>query len=531
MFCFLSGKAHLLEVLAKFDSYERRITEALREDNLVLVLSALTEAAEQDETLLASAGRERRARFLFRLGRWEEALDDVDWVITREREVPPRRVVGALLTSARISAQMGHYAEAVSTLERATQMADENEVDPTTGAAVHIEFASLLYRIGEEDRAVGELTAGEALTGSIEDARKREKMLAFAEVQKGLECFRGRRLDQALFHYKEALRFLKPRNSPTLLQADTFRYLGVLYSLKSEPLESLKNHRRALRTYCKLQAPLGQAKTYNSLGQTCLALSRLDEALFFMKKAEFISRKLGADSESATVYGKMGLIYAELGDYEKAVDYHWRDVDSCRRFGNYRALAYSMRNLGLSYMESGEFEEALHYLWESLSRFRELQDQPHQAKVLLSLGQTLMELGRLPEAEELLEEAIELLEEMGKSDADLGISRLLMGKLHRSWQNLSVANSSLISAQRILEESGGGGPLAETYLQLGLLAYERHQEADSLRYLKQAITLAKRLELRDLMVQALNAMERLEDFGLVDLLVEELSLSLSKTPQ
>ena len=88
-----------------------------------------------------------------------------------------------------------------------------------------------------------------------------------------------------------------------------------------------------------------------------------------------------------------------------------------------------------------------------------------------------------------------------------------------------MAHSSLLSAQRILEESGGGSALAETYLELGLLANERHQQSDALRYLKQAIIMAKKLELRDLMAEGLKAMERLEDFGLVDLLVEELSIT------
>ena len=485
----------------------------------------LSEAAEQQDPLLASAGRERRARVLFRLGDWNSALDDVDWILNCETEVPPRRLVGALLTSARISAQMGHYHEAIGTLEMATQTADRQEVDATSRAAAHIEFASVLYRIGEEDRAESELALGESLIAEIEEPRKNEKMRAFALVQKGLECFRKRQLDQAQALYEEAIVQLEPRNSPTLLQADTLRYLGVLHKLKGEPLQSMRRLRHALSTYTKLQAPLGQAKTFNSLGQTCLAISRLDEAIFFTRKAEEISRSIGADSELATIYGKLGRIYAELSDFEKAVEYHLRDVDSCRRFGNYRALAFSMLNLGWSYLGKGDQDEALHYLEESLSRFRELGDRPHQAKVLLAMGQSYMDTGRLPEAEEVLEGAIEVLEEEGRIDEDLGRSRLMMGRLHRSWGNWAVAWSSLVSAQKILEDSAGTGALAETYLELGLLALERRQAADATRYLKQAISLSKKLELRDLLATAMGALESLENYALIDLLVEELTLN------
>ena len=69
--------------------------------------------------------RNRRAELLMQLGRWDQALEDIDRTLAAEDVVGDGSlVVRALLQSAQISSYYGDYNEAISTLERAWGLAE-----------------------------------------------------------------------------------------------------------------------------------------------------------------------------------------------------------------------------------------------------------------------------------------------------------------------------------------------------------------------------------------------------------------------
>lgn len=521
---YLEDKDLAAKLQKLFEEIEEHLTNHEYETALEAYGRSLEALEEQEEPGVVDQAvslRDARAGLLMQLGQWDRALEDLDWISAREEQASDRGVVAqALIKNATISSNYGDFNQAISVLERALQEAEAHG-GRVQQALAHVELGAVLSRIGEHDQGQQSLEQACKLldTGWLDADGLQVQAAAF--TQRGLAAFRDRDLEKARAHYERALESVRPLGAASRIEADTLRYLGVLSSIEGSNAEALHFHREALRMYMQLRIPLGVVKTYNSIGQTCLEMSRLDEALFFMHKAERLSRRLGSDAESAAIYGKLGNIYIQMGDYSRAVEFHLKDIDMCRRFGNYRALAYAMRNLGLSYRGKGDIEEAIHYLQESLQRFEELQDESHTARLHLDLARSYLDRSRLPEAEESIDEANHLLEKSGDPTPDLGYSRLLLGTLHRVWQNLEVAERSLKDALNILGRFGASTRLAEAHYELGLLYSDLSQNQQALEQLKSALRLARRLEMRNLMLDSIQQLERLDEFTLVDLLVED----------
>ncbi|MBI3928174.1 MAG: tetratricopeptide repeat protein [Armatimonadetes bacterium] len=492
---------------------------ALRELNRALryLEDKQANGVEEQRALLRFA----RAELLMQLGRWEGALEDIDRIFAAEDCLRGSQLlVRALLASSQISANYGDYNEAIASLEKALALVHEHG-GPVERARVHLELGTIFSRIGELQQGIQRLDSVLECIPEPPSGEDAATVLAAAYTQKGLSAFRKGSHDEARAHYQKSLEILRQAAPKTRIEADTLRYLGILCSVEGRNAEALLYHRQALVLYGLLRVSLGQAKTYNSIGQTCLDLSRLDEALHFMHKAERLSRKLGADAESAAIYGKLGNIYLQTGDYNRAVEYHLKDIDMCRRFGNYRALAYAMRNLGLSYRGKGDVEEALHYLGESLHRFEELQDRAHIARVHLDLGRTFLERGRLPEAEDHIELGLRSLEGSEQPGADLGRALALMGALQRLCSNAEQAEAFLGRAVRQLQDFGPSADLARAHFELGMLHLDHRHNDAAMDEMKQCLALARELDLRELMLDSLQQIERLDEFELVNLLVED----------
>jgi len=465
--------------------------------------------------------RNRRAELLMQLGRWDQALEDIDRTLSAEDVVVDGSlVVRALLQSAQISSYYGDYNEAISTLERAWGLA-ESRGQRADQAAVQLELGTVFARIGEPVQGKEKLESILELLQPPESLSGDEALLlAGASMQLGLAAFRERKVKEARDHYQRSLQICWQHAPDTRIEADTLRYLGILSNLQGQNPEALRYHRQALEIYHTLRLSLGLAKTYGSIGQSCLDMSRLDEALFFTHKAERLSRRLGADAEVAALYGRLGNIYLQMGDYTRAVEFHLKDIEMCRRFGNYRAIAYAMHNLGLSYRGKGDIEEALHYLQESLQRFVELGDYVYAARLHLDIARSFLDRSRLAEAEEQIEETEKYLEGAQPS-AELGYARLLMGSLHRLWQNYETAETSLTQGIETLRGFGPSPHLAESHFELGMLYTEIGEPGEALGHLKEALRLARKLEMRSVMLDSIHQIERLNEMELVNLLLEE----------
>lgn len=465
--------------------------------------------------------RNARAELLLALGRWQQALGELDRVLAvRSDLADPALVVRAQVLQAQILGAYGEYEQARAVLVSADSTARSLD-QPLEKARVQVHLGALLARTGRHREGEQALSRALELLPELPLDADAALLRATALSQLGLAAFRGRRGDRARDLYQQSLELLSRQAPDSEIEAETWRFLGVLDSVRGRFTEALRHLRQALRLYLRNRVLLGQARVHNSLGQTCLEMGRLDEALLFLQKAERICLELGAEAELAAIYGKLGSVYLHREDYARAVDLHRRDVELCRRFGNARALAFAVRNLGLSLRARGDLEEAGACLAEALYSFQSLQDQALAMRVHLDLAEVWLDWGRLPEADRNLQKSRECLHQ-DSPDPDRARLWLLTGNLERMRQRREDAQEAYLEALRILAEVGPSAALAEARFELGQLHIEARDVEQAVYHLRECLTLARQLGITHLSRKAMQALDRLDQVEVVDLLLEEL---------
>lgn len=468
-----------------------------------------------------SAVRNVRADLLVGRGLWQQALEELDRVLAAQGDLAdPSLVISARAIQAQVHGVYGEYDEALQALEAAMALARTLE-DSREEARVQGQLGALQARLGAHRPAQEALRRVLDLVPDPPPDPESAVLRAAALTQLGLAAFRGGQAEVARDLYQQSLDVLGRWGLDTEVEAETRRYMGVLSTVRGRFGEALRHHREALRIALRNRMPLARAKVYNSLGQTCLDMSRLDDALLFMQKAEVLCLELGADAELAAIYGKLGFIFLQREDYPRAVELHRRDVELSRRFGNLRALAFSIRNLGLSLRARGLLEEAGRHLQDALQRFDELRDLGFVVRVHLDLAEVWLDRGDLPEAEESLVRARALMH-VDSPDTDRARLWLLTGTLNRLRQHWSDSREAYLEALRILADFGPTGALAQVRFELGQLHDEARDTEQAIYHLRACLDLARQLGMTHLARKAIRLLERLDEVELVDFLIGEL---------
>ena len=454
------------------------------------------------------------ARLHFLLGRWERCLGSLDSVSTYDHLLSPDDRSLFYLVSARLHQGYGDINQALVFLELAVSEAEESAGAQLVESL--IEIGALFHRLGERERGTEFLDRAELLAGGLLDSQ----VVAQLQVQKGLTAFRSDRPAEAEEHYQRALEHLEYPREASVLRGETRRYLGVVAATDGRPYEALEFQRQALEDFAALPYPLGSAKAYNSLGQTCLRLGRYQEARFFLEQAEALCRELGAEAERATILGKLGRVYAETGHYEKAISFQQQDLNSSSRFGNYRAMAFALRNLGLSYRAKGDYEKAVAYLKDSRDRFAELEDPTPQVRTGLDLVASLIELSRGEEARAYLGDVLQLLENRLDTTPDHVHAHYFWGLLARRSQDGTEAEASLWQALELSRSFSVEPRQADIHFELAELYRDYRDRDGAVEHLISAYGLARSCGLSKLLFSIVERLYELSPKTLFELLLE-----------
>jgi tetratricopeptide (TPR) repeat protein len=454
-----------------------------------------------------------KARLQFLLGQWESCLASLDQVSTYDHLLSEADRSLFYLVSARLHQGYGDLNQALVFLELAV-----SEAEQSGGVALAeslIEIGALFHRVGEKERGSEFLQRAEELVGPLGEPEVQAQL----RVQLGLLAFRSDNGVEAEEHYQAALSLLPNPRQPSVLRGEIRRYLGVLAATDGRAYLALEYQRDALADFNSLPYPLGSAKAYNSLGQTCLRLARYQEARFFLEKAEALCRELGAEAERATILGKLGRVYAETGQFEKAIEFQQQDLDSSSRFGNYRALAYALRNLGLSYRAKGDYEKAVAYLKDSRDRFAELEDPTPRVRTDMDLVSSLSELERWEEARHYLADALTVLELRLETTPEHVHAHYYSGLLARRRGEEREAEAALWQALELSQGFTIAPRQAAIHFELAELYREQRDRDGAVEHLVSAYRLARSCSLPRLLFPIVERLHELSPGSLFELLL------------
>ena len=491
-------------------------------------LKTLKEANKEVEKISGAAERttleneviSHIARIKWITGKWDKALKYCDSIIElKEISSNQTPAIHAFLIKGEILGNRGHYRKAVEICRDALSLADK--------IGDKKEIADCCYSLGTFYSRIGEAVTGQKLLERAHkiakdniDVQGMKTILAKLNNQLGLVHFRKRQLEESQKLFQQTIEMLEDKPyAPE--RAEALRYMGVTESIQKENKSALSYHSKALWIHKQSGNKFGQAKAYNSIGQTCADIGKLDNAIHFMQKAERICRELGADAEAANIYGKLGNVFTLKEEYDKAVLFFTRDIEMSKKFGNIRALGFANHHIGQCYIYLGRNADAIKHLKHSAELFRKAGDQVNERSTTLNLCAAYINEGNL-------DEAVSIAEKLGQvislNERSLENATLMMyqGVIERHMKNWADSSRYLNKAVNILKAQGKTIKLAEAYYEYGLMCLGINDNEGALSKFKEAFKIARDMGLTRQKERYFRMIERIDDLEIVKLMIEEL---------
>ncbi len=483
---------------------QQKIDELRFEEAVALFKQAVEAEPERSR----SAGATNRlAHCYVVLGQWDQAERRLKPLL-ESRVIQGSVRVEALLLLAELHDMRGEPGVAGELLEQARAASADLQQDEISAFALERK-AEHCGRTGAVAKAKEYIDQALEQAETLSESRDKRRLQASLWTQMGLYNFRLARLNEAETQVRCGLELLG-EDPPCLTRAKVLRYLGVITGLRRKFRSALLSHLDALAIYRKAACPFGQAKVYESIGRSFLALNRMEEAIFSFKRCESLCLQLGANAELATLYGKLGQVYMLREDYINAAHFFRKDLELSIRFRNPYALGYSYRNLGQCLVQLDSLKEAIRNLREALALFDHVQDTFNVGRVQMDLCQAYIRRDQAAEAQMLCSQAREIFAEH-KMNKELSFLLCLSGSIARLEGEYEEAARRLNQSILSLSERGDSAWLAEAYYQRGLLSKLRGQRGQAVADLKNAVRVARRAGLTRETSRYLNELKSLDE--------------------
>ena len=314
----------------------------------------------------------------------------------------------------------------------------------------------------------------------------------------------ARRVEQAVSHYRKAIRLLRARGGDHEELATTLNNLGYLLDAVGKTSEAHPLYEEALKIRRRLVKGdhFNVIQSLDNLASTLSSLGKEGEALPLYEEALKIRRRLfkGDHSDVAKSLNNVGYILDAIGRASEALPLFEEALKMRRRLfkGDHPDVALSLNNLGHVLEAVGRATDALPRCQESLEMRRRLfeGDHPDVAWSLNSLASVLETLGKPTKALPLHEEALKMFKRLYKGDHPLVAQNL---------NNLAYTLNAVGKASEAL-------PLFEEALEMRkrLFKGDHPDLATSLNNLAHALdSLGKASEARPLYEEALKMRRRL----------------------
>lgn len=338
-----------------------------------------------------------------------------------------------------------------------------------------------------------------------------------------------RTLADLLTDHEELARAIAPERP--VAAALLFGWLGYALQCREQLERSYHYLDEALQLVGRTGDPAGTAYISAWMARTCVDMGRLDEALEHGHRAERISEDLAPDAKLFRfVYSALGLAYYFRGERAQVDDVATRLLEYGESHGDLRSLLLGHVNRGCSYLIAGQFEESARHFQKGIDVSV---DPMYAMYARLMLGVCHASAGALPQAEATLTKVVRFDAEHGfdllgtTARGMMSIVLLARGEMaegvrmaeevvdsyrangNRYREALQLYLLGRVYLRLVLKEGDGGlGFMAKN---VGFLLRSIPQARRKAReYLEAAIRLAREIEAKGVLGQALTDLGRLQ---------------------
>ncbi len=192
--------------------------------------------------------------------------------------------------------------------------------------------------------------------------------------------------------------------------ANTLNSLGTVYQLNNENYKALDLYLRALDVAQKINDKKYMAKAYNNIGIIYKEQSLFDKALIYFEKSLHISEELKDLGNTAYSLNNIGLVYKMQGKFQEALDYITKSYEVKKKLGNLRSMAFALNNMANIYLQLKQYEKVKLHLDEAHKIQQEIQDTVNSITTFINYAGLYTELKNNDKAILYLQKASSLAE-------------------------------------------------------------------------------------------------------------------------
>lgn len=200
----------------------------------------------------------------------------------------------------------------------------------------------------------------------------------------------------------------------------------------------------------------GQGHVLTSLAEANFYLSRPDETVQCLERAQAIYTDLGYTTEHAYLHSSFGEIFAHQGELQRAIEQHEKALELYREAGYRRGEARAIADIGMAQSGLGDYEEAVPRLEWGIALAQEISTLHQEGKVRTDLGIVRSKLGQQDKAVEQFKQALILIRGVGDRPMEaetllvLGDALAAQGRQDAAcdaWQRASLISSAFLLPQ------------------------------------------------------------------------------------
>jgi transcriptional regulator with GAF, ATPase, and Fis domain/tetratricopeptide (TPR) repeat protein len=337
-----------------------------------------------------------------------------------------------------------------------------------------------------------------------------KNMQAWASLRIGLCLEQKGDLDQAIGHYEKSIDLLLEIGGSQRMLSSNYNNLGNVYWDKGNLEKALEYHQKSLTIKEKLRDDIGKTPDSNELNPLDISksisisqnnLGLLYEDMGDLEKAiEFFYRSLVEKEKSndqlgiPACYNNIGEIYLKRGRLEKAIQLFEQAIETAEDAKAIPKKAEACGNLGNAHFLFGDYIRAMNCYVEDMNLSSAIDDKFELSEVYWRMGELLLATKEEKEAYDFIQKSVSLSSEIGAKKNEASAQRIL-GKYYAQQKDSAKARNAFEQGIEILKEMGKCYELGKLYFDYGNFLVETGARDNALRYLREAATIFRKLEI------------------------------------
>jgi signal transduction histidine kinase len=296
--------------------------------------------------------------------------------------------------------------------------------------------------------------------------------------------------------------------------------------LSVDPKQSLNYSGQSLKLSKKLQWIIGEAESYQALGNSYTQSFDLKNALSNYNQALVLFRKMNNKRAQVKVLTNIGILYQNENNLSLSLDYYFKSLQLAEDLKDTVMQAYAHSNIGSLYQMIGNYPKVIYYDSISMHFFKLIGNQEEVASNWIGIGNAQKSLHQYDKALQALLEALEIYTQI-QHDFGRALCLLNMSGVfeeQKKYPDAIRVQSNALQLFNSLEDELG---ISTSHLNLGIYylklasdpsvispATKQAHLTTSINYLGKAIpVLSKRNSLSDLSVAYKNLAEAFKEKG------------------